>query len=102
MKHIKAIARNNLALFEFFQNKMRDNNVSNCEAGEKILKKSPGFATLKNSPPAIIELGILLAVETAITMELKTFANKTPLATATDAKRIIFFIFLNLKFYYLI
>jgi hypothetical protein len=72
---------------------MSDINVRTCEAGEKILKKSPGFVTLKNSPPAITELGISLSVATAMTIEVYKFANKTPLATATDVRRIIFFIF---------
>jgi len=92
MEKSKAMPRNNRTFFEFFQNKTRDINDKICERGEKILKKLPGFTTLKNSLPATIELGISLSVATAITKEVKIFANKTPLATATDVRRIIFFI----------
>ena len=73
-----------------------DKSVKNWDAGEKILKKSPGLINLKYSFPAITELGILLSVAAPITIELKTFENKTPLETATDMRRIIFFIFVCL------
>jgi len=41
MEQSKAIPRNKRTFFEFFQNKAIDNNVRNCEAGEKNLKNRP-------------------------------------------------------------
>ena len=56
------------------------------------MKKFPGFTVLKNTFAARTEFGISLSVALAITIELKIFANKTPLASATEVRRITFFI----------
>lgn len=77
---------------------MSDSKVRNWLKGENILKKFPGFAVLKNTLAAMTELGISLSVATAITIELKIFENRTPLATATEVRRINFFISLSIRY----
>ncbi|MCW3089342.1 MAG: hypothetical protein JWP81_411 [Ferruginibacter sp.] len=93
----KAIARYSRTDGSVFQNTISTSNPKAWFSGEKILKKFPGFTTLKYSLAVAMDSGILLPQDLASTNEVYIFTRISPAAIVIEANKSIVFMFFFTK-----